>query len=157
MFQRIHRIIATAACGITLALLSGPCAHAAANTVLSGQVKTTPWVRVWVDNEKGTQLDAKATKAIQSQFTGTEWTALDNGQVVVSKGGKALVGGSYLSFNDDTYILFHGRAGNQIIDGRFYSYDDDPTKGFGMLYVTELGSDGHSSRTSVIEVDLEFP
>jgi hypothetical protein len=156
MFQRIHRIIATAACGLTVALLSGPCAHAA-DTLFSGQAAKTPWVRVWVDTEKGTQLDPKAAKAVQSQFAGTEWTAQDDGQVVVTKDGKSLVGGSSLSFSDDTFFLFHGRTGNQIIDGRFYSYSDDPSNGYAILYVTELAADGHGSRTSLIQIELEFP
>lgn len=156
MFKRIHQIIATAACGLTLALLSGPSAHAAANVVLSGKVDGNPRALVWVDTEKGSQLDAKAAKAIRSQYVGTEWTAMDDGQVVISKGGKALLGGAYITNDENTLFLFHNRVGNQIIDGHFYSYSDDPTKGFGQVYVTEIAADGHSSRTALISVDLEF-
>jgi hypothetical protein len=158
MFQRIHRIIATAACGLTVALLSGPWAHAAPNTVFSGQIMLGPWVHVWVDTEQGTQLDARAAKAVRVQYAGTEWTALDNGQVVISKGGKTLAGGVDLDpQRDNNRFRFHGRAGNQIMDGLLLRYKDDPSMGYGALYVTELGGDGRSSRTAFIEVLLAFP
>jgi hypothetical protein len=158
MFQRIHRIIATAACGLTLALLSGPWAHAAPKTVLSGQVFLVLSVHVWDDTEEGTQLDDEAAKAVWMQYAGTKWTALDNGQVVISKGRKTLAGGVDLDpQRDNTSFLFHGRAGNQIIDGRLDRSKDDPVVGYGEVYVTELGGDGRSSRTAYIQVLLVFP
>jgi hypothetical protein len=156
MLKRIHLIMATAVCGLTLGLLSTPCADAEPNVLLSGRAGTGADVLVWVDTDKGTQVDGKAAKALRQQFAGTDWNALDNNQVIISKDGKPLVSAVYRSNNDNTFFMFHSRAGNQIADGWIIVRDEDAGEGFGVVYITELANDGRSSRTARIVVQLNF-
>jgi hypothetical protein len=158
MLKCIHRILATAACGLTLGLLAVPSAHAEPKVLATGRAdRFQVYVLVWVDTDHGPQLDDNAAKQFRDAFADSDWSILDNNQVVISKHGKLLVRASYLAWEDQTIFPFHAQVSSQIVDGTIYRFQEEPRKGYGMLFITELANDGRSSRSVRIEADLRFP
>jgi hypothetical protein len=150
-------IAAAALCGLVLCLSTAPRAHAAPNVLANGRADSKPIVLVWVDTDKGIQLDGKAAKEVAKQYAGSNWSFLDNEQVVITKDNKQLMQGFYFGADDQSWAYFHGRGQNVVANGTMFRFSDDPTKGWGTLSITEFSQDGRSSRSIWIETLLAFP
>jgi hypothetical protein len=157
MFKRMNVIAAAALCGLVLSLSTAPRAHGAeANVLATGQAGNKLFVLVWVDTDKGIQLDGKAAKEVAKQYAGSDWSLLDDKQVVITKDNKELVRGVYVGPDDQSWANFHGHGQNAVANGGMFRFEDDPTQGFGTLTITEFSQDGRSSRSIWIETPLTF-
>jgi hypothetical protein len=157
MLKRMSLVLAATLCALAVGF-HGPAAHAAGTpgVIAKGQAAADPGVLVWIDTDKGTGLDSKSAQAVHDQFAGTEWAILDNGTMTVSKGGKVILTTAWVSNKAVTFVPLHVRSGSLTIDGTIYRDDNDPSQGFGELYINQLASDGKSARSLRIGVNLSF-
>jgi hypothetical protein len=153
MFKRIHPFLAAASFALALGILTAR--PASADVLASGQAGDSPFVVVWVDTDKGSKYDAKASKELRAQFAASHWSITDEG-VLITKGEKLLAGGSFVSPEDLSWAQFHGRTGSTVATGLLLRYSDDPSQGFGSLVFTEASQDGKSSRTIYLQTSLQF-
>jgi hypothetical protein len=156
MLKRMHGIAATALCAVSFALLAAPHAQAAGTEIARAEVTGKPWVLVWVDTKDGTGIDNKAAQSFQTLFAGTVWSITDDNRIAVTKDGKGLLQLLYPSWEDQSAFPFHARAQRAFVDGVLFRYPSEPDKGHADVYITELGTDGTSSRTIHLQVALAF-
>jgi hypothetical protein len=155
MNTRIRTLIAVAACA--LAVAAAPKAHAQSQAKLLVKATAgTPIVNVIVDTSQGTGLDSKGAAGVAQQFANTDWLILDNGQLVIAKGDKAVLVANFFTNKDLTFFLVHRKAQNLDINGTIFRSSQNPQQGFGELFVTVPLQNNQGYATLHIQAELSF-
>jgi hypothetical protein len=154
MLKRIHRLGVIAACGLALGLLTAPSADAAS---LTAKVVGEPWVLVWVDQDGYVKRDPEALKAIQEQFSGSDWSIEDGRRLVmITKNRKLLGMAFYAPWDNQSYFPLHWYLGSVMANGFIVRSQDDPSKGWATLFIITFDDEGRTVRTAHLEVALSF-
>jgi hypothetical protein len=159
MQKRMFGMTTVAVCVWALSLLTAPGAHAQgqqAKVIAQAKGDTDPFVMVLTDSAKGVAYDENATKSMTAALAGTDWSVLDNGQLVISKGQDVLLGSSYMSNQGLTLFLLHEHSAKSIVDGWIWRSTSDPRQGVADLFITIFDKDGAGSFTIVYEGNLTF-
>jgi hypothetical protein len=141
--------LVTAVVGLALGLAAVSPAQAqdGAKILLSARLTGKPIVNTVVDSAQGTQLKNQLGESVAAQFTDSDWTITDKGQVTVTKGGKALLAAFHWPNPEKTWFLLHARTPKLTVDGELYTFTDDPKKGYVQIFVSMLSNDGKSWAT----------
>jgi hypothetical protein len=155
MKTRISALIAVAVC--TLAVAAAPKAHAQTEAkVLVKATAGTPVVNVIVDTSQGTGLDSKSAAGVAEQFANTSWLILDNGQLLIAKGEKAVLVANFFSNKDLSFFLVHRKSQNLDVNGTIWRSSQDPQKGFAELFITVPMQNNQGFATLHVSTDLSF-
>jgi hypothetical protein len=157
MFKRMNLIAATALCGLTLSLLTAPGAHADPKLIAQARAAAELTVNVVLDTDQGSRLNNQAAQSVQTQLAGSDWSILDNGQAIVAKGDKRVLGPLAVFTNSDhDFFLLHSRSPKLSVDGTIRRWGDDLKEGFAELFVAQLANDGRTWVTFNLQVPLTF-
>jgi len=157
-------LLALAVCAVTpLFAAPRPAAAAGVNAIVQAVGDTDPFVFCWTDSAKGQIGTDKATgQKLYGALAGATYLVTDQLQFVIGKANgneitAVLTPGAAAKNSNNTYFLIHGRSqdGKTVVDGTFFSFSDDPSKG--LAYVTVVMQDGQGNAiTAHIEQSLSF-
>jgi hypothetical protein len=122
--------------------------------VAKGRPVGNPFVMAIAHTAEGPALDGDSAKAIKELLIGTEWTLFDNGQLLIAKDGKTLLGWFAISVGDGIFWV-HVRRGRSDVDGEIYIYEDQKN-GHAQLFWTIWSEDGRSSVTANVFTKLNY-
>jgi hypothetical protein len=156
MKKSLASLAAFAATALSLTLLSAPAARAQGGdqVIMTARADAKPFALAFVDSGGQSQVSEQLSKAMETQIAGSEWTLTSNGQLTISKDGKALYTARFLTNSQRTYFVVHTRTAQGSVDGTIWKYRDEPTKGAAELIVTMLSQDGKSTATFLISTEL---
>lgn len=162
--MKTRAVLALAVCALTpLVAAPRPAAAAGVNAVVQAVGSADPFVFCWTDSAKGqVGTDDKTAKKIHDALAGATYLVTDQLQFVIGKAkgnelSAVVTPGAAAKNKENTYFLIHGRSqdGKTVVDGTFFSFSDDPSKG--IAYVTMVMQDGKGNAiTAHIEQTLIF-
>jgi hypothetical protein len=114
-----------------------------------------PVVMAIAHNGEGRVLDRGNAESIAALFADTEWTVFDNGELLITKKGKPVLGWYVVRANTTILIFWiHVREDKSLVDGEIWIFDDK--MGYGQLFWTIWSEDGRSSVTANVSTRLNF-
>jgi hypothetical protein len=122
--------------------------------VVTARTVGNPVVMAIAHDAQGLSLDRAAALAIQELMVGTEWTLLDNGQLLIAKNGKTLLGWFAVPEADGIFWI-HVRREKSQVDGEIF-INDDKKNGSSQLFWTIWSEDGRRSVTANVYTRLNY-